>query len=361
MAAKGMSKAGPVTLALVLVLGGLALLLYNFGALSNPGWLWKLWPLALIGVGLEYFIKKAVNRDVDVHFHVPSVLLIVFVIFAGGALYAISNVGRNLDSFFDGFPLHQARLDYSRSWTSDPVEVKDERQLLIQNETGRVVLKPAPGRALGVEAIIQSPDNGPARQAADSINPAIKREGAVITVSVPQTENQAADRINNYIVTDLVVAVPSGLDVRVESGTGRVQAQNIDAALAINGNTGTVELSDIKGDITVDNNTGRVEVRNPGGNVTADTNTGSIELYSDNPLAGNYHLQSSTGVVSMQLPKGSDLSINAESRTGKVTVWGLPEHQTSAGANNQYSYKFGSGKGLAELTVGTGAVKITVK
>jgi hypothetical protein len=76
MAAKGMTKAGPITLAVGLIAGGGVLLFYNLGAVKNLDWLWKLWPVLLIGVGLEYFIKRALIREEEVHFHVPSILLI---------------------------------------------------------------------------------------------------------------------------------------------------------------------------------------------------------------------------------------------------------------------------------------------
>ena len=354
MTTKGMSKAGPVTLALGLIGGGLALLLYNFGAVAGLGWLWKLRPVLLMGVGVEYFIKKYFNRDEEVHFHVPSIILILVLIIIGGAAYVATN------RLLDHVPWHQEHMTYSRSWESGAVAMEPGDVLSVESKRGMVELLPAEGEELQVRAVVRAPETGPAREAAGRVNPAVEHENGGVEVTVPGDE----DWWNGHhrVVTDLVILVPGGVDVEVQSGTGRVTANSLEGNIEVDGNTGTVELNNVAGKIEARNNTGRMEIKNPGGDVKAETNTGSIEMSAEHPLNGNYRLASSTGRVALEIPGDSDFKINAVSTTGNVSVTGLPGgNMRRDGPRAEYSNTMGSGLGLADLKVGTGSIQITVK
>jgi len=136
MAVRGINKAGPVTFAVGLISAGLALLLYNLGVITTLGWVWKLWPLLLIGIGVEYFVKRALHRGEEIHFHLPSIILILLLIMAGGAAYVISGVGSNFDGLLDGMSWHHDdRMTYSRSWESGAVPVNPGERLLRSGTT----------------------------------------------------------------------------------------------------------------------------------------------------------------------------------------------------------------------------------
>lgn len=132
MAAKGTVKAGPITLAFGLILGGLLILLYNFHVITRPEVLWKLWPLLLIGLGVEYFLKRAFNREEEVQIHAASVILIIIIILAGGALYAATFAGRNLDKIISGIPWHEMDLTHQRTWTTNAIDIKPGQKLSIE-------------------------------------------------------------------------------------------------------------------------------------------------------------------------------------------------------------------------------------
>lgn len=357
MTVKDKSKVGPITLAAGLIIGGLALLLYNFGAIQSLEWLWKLWPVLLVGLGVEYLLKKRFDPERDVYFHVPSFLLILVMIIAGCLLYAATSLGKNIDSFVDGFPWSQTRYSYSRNWESGPVEIKAGEKLLIENKIGSIRLLPAQGDKLNLKASAKSPESGPARELADKANPEIKRDGSQVSVQVPNIEYS----LSGHPVTDLEVSVPSGVNVYVKSGTGRVTAENMQINLNVDGSVGTIDLKEINGNIEVVSNTGRIKVSEPGGDLLAKNNTGSIEVSSERPLSGKYDLESNTGMVSLLLPKRSDLIINAESRTGRVSVEGLSNKTDKTGPGDEFSCQLGTGKGQANIRVGTGAIKITAR
>lgn len=87
MAGRGTVKAGPVTLALGLMVSGL--LLYNFDVISRPEQVWKLWLLLLIGLDVEYFAKRAMNKEAEVHLHAALIIVMILV----GNVIARSSAG----------------------------------------------------------------------------------------------------------------------------------------------------------------------------------------------------------------------------------------------------------------------------
>lgn len=358
MTTKGIYKAGPITLALGLVIGGFVLLFYNFGVIGSLEWLWKLWPVLIIGIGVEYFVKRVLIRKEEVHIHVPSLLLILLLIISGGVFYAATNIASNISSFMGGIPFHQTKLSYSRSWEAEPVEIKAGDKLIINNKVGLIKLLPAEGNELNVYATVKAPETGSSRQLAEKLNPDVKREDGQVYITVPEIDNIESGYVDNYVVTDLKVIVPAGVDVQIESDAGRVKADNMDINLIVAGATGTIELSEIKGNIKATNSTGVIDVANPGGNVLLENNTGTIELSSNRPLTGNYSIKNNTGKVNLNLPKESDLVINAETSTGRVFVHGIFALSGSAG---EYNGKLGEGKGRADLKVGTGTIDINVR
>lgn len=58
----GNKKAGPVTLALSLIFFGFVLLTANFTGTGILTATLKYWPVLLIGLGAEYFIRSYLNR-----------------------------------------------------------------------------------------------------------------------------------------------------------------------------------------------------------------------------------------------------------------------------------------------------------
>ena len=83
------------------------------------------------------------------------------------------------------------------------------------------------------------------------------------------------------------VEVPSGLDVEVNAGDGRVEVRNIDGEVVIDSDNGAVELASLSGPIDVDGDNGRVVGSGLSSAVAnVDTNNGRIDLgFTDPPDA----------------------------------------------------------------------------
>ncbi len=353
MAGKDTAKAGPITLALGLIIGGVVLLFYNFELIKSLNWLWKLWPVLLIAVGVEYFIKKTISQE-DVGFHVPSLFLILLLILGSGFGYAATNFGKNLDGIMDGLAWGE-NLTYAKAWEAEPMGMQTGEELSIQNKTGKIKLLQASGNELKVKAIIRSRESGPSREIVETLTPSVKKEGNQVSVWVPETGDAG------NIAIEFEITVPPQVNVKVASGVGRLTAEGMNNNLLLEGTTGSIEVIKIKGNLEIENNTGRIEVYEPGGDLVAKNNTGSIEVKSDIPLTGKYELKSNTGRVSLEMPKDSSLALDAKSQTGSISLDGIAGEVEGKGPTKKFNYTLGTGKGQAKLEVGTGSITIKVR
>lgn len=344
-------KAGPITLASGLIIGGVTLLLYNFGLIPNLTWLWKLSPLLLVGIGAEYFLKRLLIKDseTEVRLSIASLLLIIVLILIGGSIYNAGVVGRDASGF-----LESLGQPYTRTWDSQPLGVKDGDQLVVDNQQGRIDLLPASGDALSVRALIHSPASGPAREQADQASVEVDRSSNQIFVRVPpQSPN---------ISYDLEIKVPAKIDTSVTSSAGEVTAVDLQRNLDVEGCMCKIDLERIAGNISVRDAAGLVRVLEPGGDVTVNSNTGILEFSSIHPLIGRYDLETSTGKISFDIPATSDLAIKAVSNAGKIIVSGFNgQAPLMNGIGSTFDTMLGSGKGQASLQVNAGSIKMAAQ
>ncbi|MTI81909.1 MAG: hypothetical protein FH758_13745 [Firmicutes bacterium] len=89
---KKVIKTGPVTLSLALIITGMSMLLINLGGIESFNTLWKFWPLLLVGLGIEYFIRKLIHKDVDIRFSIGSIFAIIMLVIAGSVINLFANI-----------------------------------------------------------------------------------------------------------------------------------------------------------------------------------------------------------------------------------------------------------------------------
>lgn len=144
-------KTGPFTLALGLISIGVGMLVYNFGGLVSVQSLWKYWPLFLIGLGVEYFIRRLLHKDREVVFHIPSAVLIGLIIATGLVVNAIPALGVNQileDTVFSN------RICYTRQWQSEPLVIAAGSGLRVENKNGTLQIRQSDDGALHARAEI---------------------------------------------------------------------------------------------------------------------------------------------------------------------------------------------------------------
>ena len=131
-------KAGPITLAIALIVSGVVLLGFNFGLISNLSGFWKLWPLLLVGLGVEYFVRRTMaGENEDVRFHVGSLVLLILLLMAGGVVYTATTISKDFGSILNAIPWGNSNL-YKRHWEAEPIQLKAGELLFIENKVGQV-------------------------------------------------------------------------------------------------------------------------------------------------------------------------------------------------------------------------------
>lgn len=359
-------KAGPFTLALGLIALGAGIMAANFGLL-NIGSALKLWPVLLIGLGLEYFLRKLTARGREVQFSLPSTVLICLIavlIAAANALYGLipGLPGSLLEGNFFG-----GGAQYTRQWQSGPVALARGSRLEVENRIGEIEVLPSPDGSLRLSARItgRGTTRERARQAA---------EAQQIAVEPGQATRIYTGR-DQHTAVNMRLEVPAGLKIALNGKMGNIKARGLSAeSLEIENSMGRVEVSGhsgrlktvnkmgdttlekIDGDIEADNSLGRISVINPLGSVTAHAGNGSVDLASDSPLDKKYSLTGDNGQVTFTLPRESNLRIQARTEHGAIS--GVEIQRPDSGGRSSGELTLGSGAGSALLETKNGAIRV---
>jgi DUF4097 and DUF4098 domain-containing protein YvlB len=162
--------------------------------------------------------------------------------------------------------------------------------------------------------------------------PPIVQQGSVITIGKIEDEAIARKVSVSYEVavpeaTDVtarsgsgdVVARGIGRDANLTSGSGAINASDIDGALSASTGSGDVTVDRVKGQARVKSGSGSVKATGAGGPVSAETGSGDVRVETTGP--GEVSASSGSGDLSISGVRGA---LRARSGSGDVTVEGTP-------------------------------------
>ena len=107
-----------------------------------------------------------------------------------------------------------------------------------------------------------------------------------------------------------------GRDARVNSASGDVQIRSVAGEAKINSASGDVILREVGGELSVNTASGDVLVREASSAVTVNTASGDQEI--GRVAVGKVTLKSASGNVKVGIPEGTNLWVDARSRSGEV-------------------------------------------
>lgn len=387
---KSTFKVGRITVALGLVAFGAGLLLDNLGVYTGAiSYVAKLWPLLLIGYGIEYLIQTILNQrsgeDRKIRWDVGGAFLLVFIILISTGITAFrtyvvpegGHLGINLG------PAESRTEEKS-------VSLGSARELVADVRVGSVSLRPNVNSGeVKVEATYTTQgflvDREEIRRQLDQIKLSIT-EGETIRISAD------APRSMNNLSVNYVIYAPDNLKVRVENGTGRIDVTGYKGDMVLSSNVGRIEvsagagtlnansgsgyigvrnfqgpvdartnvgslhLSNINGALQLESRTGSIDVNNyHGGGLIAETGTGRIGVRTDAILEGNVSLKTQTGSIDFTIPKESSVRATAQTRTGGLTVPAFMNVSRSGPASSA-SGTSGDGRYTITLEANTGGI-----
>lgn len=335
-------KVGRITVALSLIAAGAGLALDNLGVTaSSTTLILKLWPLVLIGFGLEYLWalrqEEARDKGFDLGGAILLFLVVSFVFVRGLPGLVITG----LPDILAG-PL---RTNISRT-ESVAQPAAGVLELKVSTGVGGIELRPGADQ-IRVEATL----SGETEE--DLLDVRVKvSSGAVAEVSLEGV------RPGRRVQASYVITAPPGLKVDAETGTGSLRVTGYQGDLSLTSGAGSVRLDDVAGNVKVGSGTGSVSITgHRGGSLDARTNTGSITVQTGGVLQGDVHLQTGTGSITLQVPAGSSMRVGARTGTGSLTA---PDFVavTRSGASRQGAGTSGSGTYSVDLQTSTGSIRL---
>ncbi|MDF2627544.1 MAG: hypothetical protein K0R39_1375 [Symbiobacteriaceae bacterium] len=388
-------KVGRVTVAVGLVAFGVGMLLDNLGFYEGAiGLVAKLWPLLLIGYGIEYLVHTILGQrsgeERKIRWDVGGGILLILIVLLSVGITAFrtyvlpegGNIGLNIGP------------SESRAETKQ-VALGNAKEIVADVRVGSVSLRPnVNSNEVKVEATFTTigilVDRDAIRNMLDEMKLQISEGDTIrITTDVP-------NRLHNVQIAYVIYA-PEGLKVRAQTGTGRIDVtgykgdlqltsnvgridveagagtltassgsgyvgvQNFEGPVEAKTNVGSVVVNNTMGSLQLESRTGSIEVREyHGGSLVAETGTGRINVDTNVVLEGNVSLKTQTGSISLTVPKESGLRATAQTRTGSLTAPDFMNVSRSGPASSA-SGTTGDGKHTVTLEASTGGIHFVTR
>ncbi|MFZ5597922.1 MAG: DUF4097 family beta strand repeat-containing protein [Bacillota bacterium] len=363
-------KVGSFTLALGLIALGLGILSSNLGY-TDIRQVLKFWPLLLVGLGLEYFVRRAMaGGEREIQFSIPSAVLIALI--AVLALFA-SAVYKLAPYDLLGEIFNVNGSEYVRDWQGDPIAAAEGSRLEVDVKSGSIEITPSPDDKIHVSAKITGRGSTPENAKAAAENQKIQVEAGQLIKIYTLPENVPGGK-NTSVKMQL--EIPSGLEVTastnlgnilaqktsakklsLETASGRIEVEDQSGDVRAVSRLGEINLSSVAGDAVAESSEGRITILNPGGNVTATCCNGSIELASSSPLVKKYELRGTNGGITFRLPKNSSLKIQARNNNSNIS--GLEKYSGGPGEFTGEA-TLGDSKGSAFLETNNGDIRVNI-
>ncbi|MBY6274939.1 hypothetical protein [Symbiobacterium thermophilum] len=381
-------RVGRATVAIGFVATGAALLADNVAG-AGPRFtdlLLRLWPVFLIGFGLEFLVSGLLSQAGQprpVRIEVGGAALLA------GAL-ALASVIRATS----GFGWHSAPIPEVTSHTvTRSVPAAGAEALLVDVDVGRVSLLTYDEEEVRVEVeygvLGLVPPN---RTAAAAREYRLEVEGGrtIRVTGRGPDENPESGLSLGTLTAHYRIYAPAGLNVRVESGVGAISVEGYDGSLdlrtraggiTVEGGSGTlyaesgsgrvhvdsfsgpvtastnagpVTARAVEGDLTIRTGTGVINVEeHRGPSLTAETRTGSVHARMEHPPAGPVVLRTRAGTISLTVPAESDVTVTATTRSGTITGLGAAGGTGPARATTQI---LGAGTYPVRLEANAGSI-----
>jgi DUF4097 and DUF4098 domain-containing protein YvlB len=145
-----------------------------------------------------------------------------------------------------------------------------------------------------------------------------------------------------------VEAFEIGGDVFLNNQLGQVLVRSVRGDLVLNNADSRVIVADILGETHIENRRGEIRAENLGDRVIIINREGDIDLALDDIREGSYRLDSSFGVVRLNLPVNLSALITAESRFGTIDS-DFPLEISRAGDVQSAHGKLGQGAATIDL------------
>ncbi len=388
-------KVGRITVALSLVAFGAGLLLDNLGWYTGAiSWVARLWPLILIGFGLEYLAYTALGArqgaERRLRFDVGGAFLLAFIVLLSVGITAARGF-----SWPNGVNFSVPIGPQETVSGDQTIALENAKTVKADVGVGTITLQPA---VRAGEVRIEYTYTATGFTAGANMKELLSQikltsdntgDTVRITSELPRGLNNVNLHYTLYVPNDLTVKLQTGagrieatgyqgtleltsnvgrIDVSAGagslttvSGSGQIMVRDHSGPVSARTNVGSLDLVNINGTLQLDSGTGSITVREfQGGQLVAETRTGRIDAQTASALTGNVSLKTNTGSVALTVPNESSVRATAQTRTGSLNVPAFMSTSRSGTGGNAVGTN-GSGTYTVSLEAGTGSVHFTVR
>lgn len=130
---------------------------------------------------------------------------------------------------------------------------------------------------------------------------------------------RAGGRVRASTGSGSITADAIGGDFDASTGSGSITGTNISGAMKAHTSSGSIDLVQSGGgDVDATSSSGGVKIRGVKGGVRASTSSGGLNI--EGQMAREWRLSSSSGHVTVDVPAGQGLELDANSNSGNINV-----------------------------------------
>lgn len=380
---------GRLTLAASLIILGVAFMVDNLMDWRIAWWLARLWPLLLIGFGLEW-VWAAQSGDSDRRLRPDSGAVAMLVLLGIASAIWAENSRHRVVVAPPSVWYESRSSEYENRYTVPQIVIPNPMVVPFGSASANLVRtfdQAVPDLKMvdvaDSSAAIEV-NRGDRFQVELSItgyglteqDARLNAERVRLRVEPGQTTRIRAvgtEGLSRYIVR-YKIQLPDGVGLKAESTSGSISASDLKSAVILQSSSGSIRAEQITGDVTAiatsgsidaqeihgliraNASSGAIRVEEPRGPLSLQTTSGAIRVTA-HEVVGDMDLTTSSGSVTVTIPDEAGVAVNARTSSGAVTgpAWLTIGEGRGSGSGTQ-----GDGKHYIQIRTSSGPIHLRV-
>ena len=336
-------RTGRITSGVSVVVIGLVALLANLTSIDWINGLSRLWPLILIGYGLEYFWSG--RKGERTSFDIVGVIIVVLSIgFVFGTVFSDSG----------GFTVFGERYTFE----DDPIVFEESgiSSFVAEGENGNITVQPSGDGNITILPVYRIMGNNRDRalERKNDISLDVQMDGdrLVATVKHPRSIgfNLGSDKV------DLTVFVPRHINVGGETANGSIKVTSMEDVGRLKTTNGRITVTNSQGEAEIRATNGRIEVVDFIGGLEVRSTNGSVKVEGE--LRGDWQISTTNGSVRATVPENGSYDYDFSTANGGIRVPDPPF--TGRRSRNRYEGRINEGEHKLDIRTTNGAIEVSL-
>lgn len=286
-------KVGRYTTGGTIVLLGILVLLQQMSDSNWLGWAAKLWPLVLIGYGLEYLL--ATRRAERTRFDFGGAFFVVFLVAILSAY-----------SFFGSYLFYKGDMKYSSEGAPIQFAAHGVEMLDVEGLLGTITVEATTEDQIRIVPTYRSNYDSSIDTMIADVGLKTTLDAGKLTIKGHKTLGQSV-RFNPFMnvttAVDLHITAPAELVTSISNTFGSIEIVGMTNLRNVEQSFGTITIQNSRGKLNVDSDFGAVKIDDYVGELRVDSSFGKVEI--DGLISGTWDVNNDFGSVEITLAQNS--------------------------------------------------------